>query len=223
MAQSQSSTDVHQDELCPPSKRYALMDDNKKVDLENSISLLFKESNNTNSLSQIHKAGRNSKDIVGMKILDWIITNEMKLMENYRLYAEVFGVDVPTTQSQPTESTQGTHRTTSAPRLCIHLRRYTRLTQPTLIPTIDEEDVLILQDTLQLDEGSENIEETVEVTSSPLRNDDDQVDPGTRLEPRSDKESPNVEKIANILQRVNAIKEEEESSGYDYELRRRDN
>ncbi|GJT16431.1 hypothetical protein Tco_0875137 [Tanacetum coccineum] len=31
--------------------------------------------------------------------------------------ATVFGVDVPTTQSQLIESTQGTHRTTSAPRL----------------------------------------------------------------------------------------------------------
>ncbi|GKC66269.1 hypothetical protein Tco_1098867 [Tanacetum coccineum] len=37
MAQSQSSTDVHQDALCPPNKRYALMDANKKVDLENPL------------------------------------------------------------------------------------------------------------------------------------------------------------------------------------------
>nr|GFB69211.1 hypothetical protein [Tanacetum cinerariifolium] len=37
MAQSQSSNDVHQDELCPPNKSYALMDANKKVDLENSL------------------------------------------------------------------------------------------------------------------------------------------------------------------------------------------
>ncbi|GJU33656.1 hypothetical protein Tco_1182010 [Tanacetum coccineum] len=32
------------------------------------------------------------------------------------MYAKVFGLDVPLTQSQPTESTQGTHRTPSAPR-----------------------------------------------------------------------------------------------------------
>ncbi|GJV87471.1 hypothetical protein Tco_1531409 [Tanacetum coccineum] len=36
--------------------------------------------------------------------------------EHYRMYAEVFGIDVPLTQSQPTESTHGTHRITSAPR-----------------------------------------------------------------------------------------------------------
>ncbi|GJT27208.1 hypothetical protein Tco_0907483 [Tanacetum coccineum] len=37
MAQSQRPDDVHQDELCPPNKRYALMDANKKVDLENLL------------------------------------------------------------------------------------------------------------------------------------------------------------------------------------------
>ncbi|GKG58867.1 hypothetical protein Tco_0594637, partial [Tanacetum coccineum] len=51
-----------------------------------------------------------------MKIPNWMITDKMKLTENYRMYAAVFGVDVPTTQSQIIESTQGTHRTTSAPR-----------------------------------------------------------------------------------------------------------
>ncbi|GJS71957.1 hypothetical protein Tco_0704798 [Tanacetum coccineum] len=56
------------------------------------------------------------KDKVGMQIPDWMITEEMKHMEHYRMYAEVFGLDVPLTQSQPTESTQGTHRTPSVPR-----------------------------------------------------------------------------------------------------------
>ncbi|GJV30769.1 hypothetical protein Tco_1391169 [Tanacetum coccineum] len=52
--------------------------------------------------------------------------------------------NVPTTQSQPIESTQGTHRTTSAPR------RSTRLTPPTPIPTTAEANDIILQDTIQL-------------------------------------------------------------------------
>ncbi|GKC53547.1 hypothetical protein Tco_1076292, partial [Tanacetum coccineum] len=34
IAQQQHATDVHPDELCPPKKRYDLMDPNKKVDLE---------------------------------------------------------------------------------------------------------------------------------------------------------------------------------------------
>ncbi|GJU30544.1 hypothetical protein Tco_1174133 [Tanacetum coccineum] len=33
MAQQQHAADVHPDELCPPNKRYDLMDANKKVDL----------------------------------------------------------------------------------------------------------------------------------------------------------------------------------------------
>ncbi|GJS88784.1 hypothetical protein Tco_0771420 [Tanacetum coccineum] len=35
MAQRQA--DGHQDELCPPNKRYALMDANKKIDLHNPM------------------------------------------------------------------------------------------------------------------------------------------------------------------------------------------
>nr|GEV21571.1 retrovirus-related Pol polyprotein from transposon TNT 1-94 [Tanacetum cinerariifolium] len=38
MAQPQRLAEVHQDELCPPNKRFALMDANKKVDLENLLS-----------------------------------------------------------------------------------------------------------------------------------------------------------------------------------------
>ncbi|GJT90740.1 hypothetical protein Tco_1079585 [Tanacetum coccineum] len=34
MAQQQHAAEVHPDELCPPNKRYDLMDANKKVDLE---------------------------------------------------------------------------------------------------------------------------------------------------------------------------------------------
>ncbi|GJY49434.1 retrovirus-related pol polyprotein from transposon TNT 1-94 [Tanacetum coccineum] len=37
MAQPQRPADVHQDELCLPNKRYALIDDNKKIDLDNPL------------------------------------------------------------------------------------------------------------------------------------------------------------------------------------------
>ncbi|GJX87615.1 hypothetical protein Tco_0339629 [Tanacetum coccineum] len=72
-----------------------------------------------------------------MKIPDWMISNEMKHTEHYRVYTEVFGIDVPLTQSQPTESTQGTHRKPSAPR------RSTRLTPPAPVPTVDKADEMI--------------------------------------------------------------------------------
>ncbi|GKF61741.1 hypothetical protein Tco_0181795, partial [Tanacetum coccineum] len=56
------------------------------------------------------------KDKVGMQILDWMITEEMKHTEHYRMYVELFGLDVPLTQSQLTKSTQEMHRTPSTPR-----------------------------------------------------------------------------------------------------------
>ncbi|GKG26246.1 hypothetical protein Tco_0399392, partial [Tanacetum coccineum] len=97
--------------------------------------------------------------------------DEMKQTEHYRMYTKVFGIDIPLTQSQPTESTHGTPRTTSAPRLpnpdkevvepsalrratMIRLRlperRSTRLTPPALVPTVDKAYETILQDTLQV-------------------------------------------------------------------------
>ncbi|GJZ75794.1 hypothetical protein Tco_0640259 [Tanacetum coccineum] len=145
--------------------------------------------------------GRKNKAGVGVKILIWMITDEMKLTEHYRMYAAVFGVDVPTTQSQPIESTQGTHRTTSAPR------RSTRLTPLTPIPTTDEADDIILQDTIQL--------------SFAEQKSCDELEANKMLEPRSNKESPEG-KITIEVQPVNTIKEEEESAEDDYELRRRE-
>nr|GFD19647.1 hypothetical protein [Tanacetum cinerariifolium] len=64
----------------------------------------------------------------------------------------------------------------------------------------------------KLVDRSKNVEEIVEVASSALRNDDNQTNPGSRLEPMSDKESLEVEKIADISQPVNVIEEEEEST-----------
>ncbi|GKA51939.1 hypothetical protein Tco_0745135 [Tanacetum coccineum] len=66
-------------------------------------------------VKSIFNSGKNKAGF-GMKIPSWMTTDEMKLTKNYRMYAEVFRVDVPTTQSQPIESTPGTHRTTSTPR-----------------------------------------------------------------------------------------------------------
>ncbi|GKB83809.1 hypothetical protein Tco_0950704 [Tanacetum coccineum] len=79
-----------------------------------------------------------------MQIPVWMITDEIKHTEHYRMYAEVFGIDVPLTQSQSTESTHRMHRTTRAPRRSI------RLTPLAPVPTIDKADEMILQDTLQV-------------------------------------------------------------------------
>ncbi|GJS80831.1 hypothetical protein Tco_0747372 [Tanacetum coccineum] len=134
------------------------------------------------------------KDGVGMKNPSWMLTNEMKLTDHYWMYVVVFGVDVPTTQSQPIESTQRMHRTLSAPR------------SPN--PKTDERESSALQKSTEhliaeeienLVKGSENVE-NIEVNSSTLRQDDTQTILGTRLEPRSDKESLKVEITAELQQ-----------------------
>ncbi|GKD67192.1 hypothetical protein Tco_1309300 [Tanacetum coccineum] len=106
-------------------------------------------------MKNIFNSGRH-KDRVGMKILDWMILEEMKHTKHYRMYAEVFGIDVPLTQLQPTESTQGTHRTTSTPR-SPNLNM-----DAALVLTIDKADKMILQDTLQVSLGKHKSQEEQE-------------------------------------------------------------
>nr|GEW16453.1 hypothetical protein [Tanacetum cinerariifolium] len=106
------------------------------------------------------------KDGVGMEIPSWMITDEMKLMENHQMYVLVFGADVRRTQSQPIECTKGTHRTTSNPR------------SPN--PDVEEgestkqnvqkvEEHLIAEEIEKLVERTENVE-NLEVDSSTLSN-----------------------------------------------------
>nr|GEV99182.1 hypothetical protein [Tanacetum cinerariifolium] len=160
-----------------------------------------------------------------------MINDEIQLIENYRMYVTVFGVDVPTTQSQPIESTQGTHRTTStlrspnpdadegdssAPRKSTKSRDELEAKQN--VQKIEEH--LIAEEIEKLVEGTENVE-NVEVDISTHRQNDNQNDPGTRLEPRSHKESLEVE-ITVVVRRVNVNEKEEESAEDDYELKRKE-
>ncbi|GJT75789.1 hypothetical protein Tco_1042514 [Tanacetum coccineum] len=236
-------------------------------------------------MKNIFNSGRH-KNKVGMQIPAWMITDEMKQTEHYRMYAEVFGIDVPLTQSQPTEYTHRTHRTTSAPRspnpdkeaaelsaprrstvirLRIPERRSTRLTPPASVPTVDKADEMILQDTLQVsltehksreeqearkhvalvDEhlASEEIEKMVDgqeniVDDSSIPRNDEPNIPGTRVEPMSNKESPEVEitkdkeveitketpvvEITNVVIPVNVNDDDEEITDEVYELKRRE-
>ncbi|GJT33609.1 hypothetical protein Tco_0924028 [Tanacetum coccineum] len=66
--------------------------------------------------SQIAYQGKNKDGVGNNKYSSWNDNDEMKLTKHYQMYDAMFGVDVPTTQSQLIESTQGTHRITSASR-----------------------------------------------------------------------------------------------------------
>ncbi|GJW68854.1 hypothetical protein Tco_0123278 [Tanacetum coccineum] len=121
-------------------------------------------------MKNIFNSGRH-KNKVGMQIPAWMALMNKWQTVAFSDVAEVFRIDVPLTQSQPTESTQGTHRTPSAPRSAnpdkevaessaprrstvIHLRlperRSIRLTPPAPVLTVDKADEMILQDTLQV-------------------------------------------------------------------------
>ncbi|GJW81286.1 hypothetical protein Tco_0145261 [Tanacetum coccineum] len=73
----------------------------------------------------------------------------------------------------------------------------------------------------KLVEVLENVEKNVNDTSSPLKNDDDQNVLGTRLDPKSDKESTEVE-ITIVVTPININEEEEETTDDGYELRQRE-
>nr|GEZ47688.1 hypothetical protein [Tanacetum cinerariifolium] len=156
---------------------------------------------------------RRYKDKVGMKIPDWMISEEMKQTKHYRI---------------------SIHLTTPAP-----------------VTMVDKADELILQDTLQVSlaehksrqeqEARENvalveehlasveIEKMVEGQENVV---DDSLIPrnaeynilGTRLEPRSDKESSKV-KFTDVVIPVNVYGEHEEENEITdevYELKRRE-
>ncbi|GJY90957.1 hypothetical protein Tco_0506153 [Tanacetum coccineum] len=124
-----------------------------------------------------------------MQIPTWMITDEMKQTEHYRMYAEVFGIDVPLTQSQPTESTHGTHRITSAPRSPKPDKEAADRKEQEArenVALVDEH--LASEEIEKMVDGQENI---VDDSSIPKNNEPNI--PGTRIEPRSNKESPEVE------------------------------
>ncbi|GKD15404.1 hypothetical protein Tco_1199811 [Tanacetum coccineum] len=163
-------------------------------------------------MKNIFNSGRN-KNKVGIQIPPWMITEEMKLTEHYKMYAEVFGLDVPLIQQSA------------------------RLTPPVPVPTTEKADEMILQDTIQVTEEIEKLVENPENVddSSPPRHDDTSI-PGTRLEPMSDKESPKVEIVQekkeetrkatevepNIVILINVDDEEDEITDEVFELRRRE-
>ncbi|GJT90421.1 hypothetical protein Tco_1079266 [Tanacetum coccineum] len=373
MAQQQHPADVHPDELCPPNKRYDLMDANMKIDLEHvqcppeskilmniiknhplrfnitassSVPWIYmaqfwhtlkedgskywlqfmldkKELSLTlddfRTIFHLPQANANNQDrfvpppsfldmvpfykqqlgfIMELKtsssfkttgvLQPWQTLCKIQILDNTCHWMGSTAIadnandgdtktkiDVPLTQSQPTESTQGMHRTPSAPRspnpkmdaaessatkrstvirFRIPQQRSKHLTPPAPVPTVNKADEMILQDTLQVSlaehksqeeqEARENVElvnkhlaseeiekmveepENVIDDSSIPRNDEQHII-GTRLEPRSDKESPEVEinkekevEISNVLIPVNVDKDGEEITDEVYELKR---
>ncbi|GJZ44359.1 hypothetical protein Tco_0591614 [Tanacetum coccineum] len=96
-------------------------------------------------------------------------------------------------------------------------RRSTRLTPTTLVLTVDKADEMILQDTLQVSLAEHKSREEQEARKKCGTGQQALGIPDTRLEPRSDKESPEVEKtnveeveVTNVVIPINVNEEEDE-------------
>ncbi|GJV02746.1 hypothetical protein Tco_1336315 [Tanacetum coccineum] len=334
MAQQQHAADVHPDELCPPNKRYDLMDANKKVDLDHvqcpseskiltniiknhplrfsiaasssvpwiymaqfwhtlkedgskyrlrfmldkkELTLTLDDFRQIFHLPQATANNHNSfvpppsfSDMVPFyKHLLGFTNGGKKTQSNFRLlvllhHCKPLSKYSPNALQQvtlPTESTQGTHRTPSAPRspnpdkevaessaprrstvirLRIPERRSTRLTPPAPVPTVDKADEMILQDTLQVSLAEHKSREEQEARENvALVDEHDWLLKKLKrwIEPRSDKESPEVEiakekeveiskekevELTNVVIPVNVNDEDEEITDEVYELKRRE-
>ncbi|GJW44149.1 hypothetical protein Tco_0072948 [Tanacetum coccineum] len=162
------------------------------------------------------------------------LEDDEMLTENYHMHAVVFGVDVPATQ------------------LRIPQRRSTRLTPPTPIPTTNEADDIILQDTIQLslveqksreeleakqneDKFKEHLmaEEIKKLVEGTENVEENEVDSSTLRQNDNQNDLDTILKpmsnkesleveITAVVQLVYVNKEEEESAEDDYELRRRE-
>ncbi|GJV87206.1 hypothetical protein Tco_1531144 [Tanacetum coccineum] len=247
MAQQLHAADVHPDELCPPNKRYDLMDANKKIDFE-----LLQCPPESKLLMNILKNHPLRFSIAASSSVPWIYMaqfwhtlNEdgskiyngaediIKLLDNWSSAAmtnvmqDIFQM-LDNTRNRMGSTTVAdnandiiiSHYMTNFLEISrrVRDRRSTCLTPPAPVPTVDKADEMILQDTLQ------NV-----IDDSSIPRNDDQNTLGTRLEPRSDKESPEVEitnneevEITNIVIPVNVNEEEEEIIDEVYELKRRE-
>ncbi|GJY00332.1 hypothetical protein Tco_0357350 [Tanacetum coccineum] len=270
MAQQQHAAEVHPDELCPPNKRYDLMDANKKVDLEN-VQCLSKSKILTNiiknhllrfsiaasssvpwiymaqfwhTLKEDASMGRNLLFSSSSNIFDLV----SGFNKYHRLDDHLRDGSTRCIQNRPRSPTPKTDTSeSSAPKqstvIHFHLpeRRSTHLTPPVPVPNVEKADEIILQETLQVSlaehksreeqEARENVElvnnhlaseeieklvegsENVIDDSLPPKNDEPQI-PDTRLDPRSDKESPEVERtnveeveVTNVVIPVNVNEE----------------
>ncbi|GKF38549.1 hypothetical protein Tco_0118610, partial [Tanacetum coccineum] len=159
-----------------------------------------------------------NKNKVGMPIPPWMITEEMKLTEHYKMYEEAICMTKKADEMilqdmiQVSLAEQKSHEEQEA-----------------------RENVALVAQHLAAEEIEKLVEEFENVDdSSPTRYDDTSI-PGTRIEPRSDKESLEVEidqekeeettkdmeVEPNIVIPVNVDDEEDEITDEVFELRRR--
>ncbi|GKB95047.1 hypothetical protein Tco_0981184 [Tanacetum coccineum] len=118
----------------------------RRIDLDNPLDRdKYHSLEDGAMVKNIFNSGKH-KDGVGMKIPSWIITDEMKLTDHYRMTP--YAPRSPNPEMDEGESSAP--RKSTVIRLRIPQRRSTQLTPPTLISITAKADDIILQDTIQL-------------------------------------------------------------------------
>ncbi|GJZ21293.1 hypothetical protein Tco_0558332 [Tanacetum coccineum] len=193
MAQQQHAADVHPDELCPPNKRYDLMDANKKVDLgAMKMHILASLKNDGSSIDSVYADKKELTEDIKQSwkaVPAWMITEEMKAHRALLMYTEVFRDRCSSDSSHRlSQNPEEPHRTKP-----IAPRRSACLTPPALVPNVDKADEMILRDTLQVSLAEHKSREEQEARENVHCGLTSTWHLKEMIEPRSDKESPDVE------------------------------
>ncbi|GKB68004.1 retrovirus-related pol polyprotein from transposon TNT 1-94 [Tanacetum coccineum] len=225
MAQQQHAADVHPDELCPPNKRYDLMDTNKKVDLDHVQCPL-----ESKILTNIIKNHLLRFSIAASSSVPWIYMAQFwHTLKEDRLKYRLRTPSAPRSPNPDKEvADSSAPRRSTVIRLRLPERRSTRLTPPALVPTVDKIDEMILQDTLQVSlddhKGREEQEarENVALVDENLASEEIEkmveIAKGNEVEISKEKE---VE-LTNVVIPVNVNDEDEEIIDKVCELKRRE-
>ncbi|GJS62264.1 hypothetical protein Tco_0657048 [Tanacetum coccineum] len=132
MAQPLRQADVHQDELYPPNKHYALMDANKKIDLDNPLC-----PNERKIMAKI---------LQNHPLRFSIATSSSPIESTQRTHRRTSVPRSPNPNVDEGESSA--QRKSTVIRLRIPPRRSTRLTSPTSVPTIAAVEDMTFKDTI---------------------------------------------------------------------------
>ncbi|GJV44257.1 hypothetical protein Tco_1428793 [Tanacetum coccineum] len=204
MVQPQRPADVHQDELCPPNKRYALMDANKKIDLDNS--LYPNESKIIANIIQNHPL---RFSVAASLSVPWIYLGIFHLPQDTDNNHERFVAAQKFSEMVPFFLNTHGHYMTAFPEISRRARdKYHNLEDDVMVKNI-------------LNSGKHKDDVGMKIPSWMITDEMKLTDHYRMLEPRSDKESPEVE-ITVELQPVNINEDEEESAEDDYELKRKE-
>ncbi|GJW38477.1 retrovirus-related pol polyprotein from transposon TNT 1-94 [Tanacetum coccineum] len=206
MAQPQRQADVYQDELCPANKRYALMNANKNIDLDNLLC-----PNESKILANILKNHPLRFSII-MQMLYCFVNNVHVDYADLLWEGLHYSLEHPSTLKPYLKFTNiiVSHYMTAYPEISRRVRdKYHNMEHDEMVKSIFNsgknkagksrekleanqnvqkvEEHLIAEEIEKLVEGTENVK-NAKVDSSTLRQNDNQNDPDTMLEPRSNKE-----------------------------------